>query len=68
MEFAFVVYPEDSSNLPSRTNEVIRLEKRLLAGCLQGRGHILAVFSGGLFPRGKDMYLSSVTRAKVDGI
>lgn len=35
----------DSSNLPSRTNEVIRLEKGLLAGCLQGRGHILAVFS-----------------------
>ena len=33
MEFAFVVYPEDSSNLPSRTNEVIRLEKRLLAAC-----------------------------------
>lgn len=33
MEFAFVVYPEDSSNLPSRTNEVIRSEKRLLAAC-----------------------------------
>ena len=33
MEFAFVFYPEDSSNLPSRTNEVIRLEKRLLAAC-----------------------------------
>ena len=33
LEFAFVVYPEDSSNLPSRTNEVIRLEKQLLAAC-----------------------------------
>lgn len=33
LEFAFVFYPEDSSNLPSRTNEVIRLEKRLLAAC-----------------------------------
>ncbi|XP_068723776.1 uncharacterized protein [Montipora capricornis] len=32
-EFAFLVYPEDSSNLPSRTNEVIRLEQRLLAAC-----------------------------------
>ena len=31
LEFAFVVYPKDSSNLPSRTNEVIRLEQRLLA-------------------------------------
>ena len=33
LEFAFVFYPEDSSNLPSRTTEVIRLEKRLLAAC-----------------------------------
>ena len=42
--------------------------RKTTSGCLQGRGHILAVFSGGLFPRGKDMYLFSVTRAKVDGI
>ena len=33
LEFVFVVYLEDSSNLPSRTNEVIRLEKGLLAAC-----------------------------------
>ena len=37
------------------------------SGCLQGRSHILAVFSGWLFPRGKVMYLPSATCAKVDG-